>query len=200
MQKSAHFRVRWCFNLYPLHYRMAFAFSTFLCPHFIRLSLRFAYLLLYRRNTGLPCFLYMTNEWVRIRLSAGSRYVRVTLAWRRLSDCVPFGLEPSIVGSSFEVTTFINDSHYVIHTIQPSSPAIRYWRQLSSPHSSDFSFRKGFIVGSVTARIHYLISHVPIGYCWRNNRFNHSISNPWNGTLNNHTQDLHVTAKLPRWG
>ena len=50
-----------------------------------------------RRSTGLPCFLYMTNEWVRIRLSAGSRYVRVTLAWRRLSDCVPFGLEPSII-------------------------------------------------------------------------------------------------------
>jgi len=68
----------------------------------------------------------MTNEWVRIRLSAGSRYVRVTLAWRRLSDCIPFGLEPSIISSSFEVTTFINGSHYVIHTIQPSSPAIRY--------------------------------------------------------------------------
>ena len=130
----------------------AFAFSAFLCPHSIRLHLRSAYLLSHRRSTGLPCFLYMTNEWVRIRLSAGSRYVRVTLAWRRLSDCIPFGLEPSIISSSFEVTTFINGSHYVIHTIQPSSPAIRYKRQLSFPHGSDFSFRKGFIVGSVTAR------------------------------------------------
>ena len=126
MQKSAHFRVRSYFTPYPPHYRMTFAFSAFLCPHSIRLHLRSAYLLLRRRNTGLPCFLYVTNEWVRIRLSAGSHYVRATLAWRRLSDCVPFGLEPSIIGSSFEVTTFINDSHYVIHTIQPSSPAIRY--------------------------------------------------------------------------
>ena len=97
MRKSAHFRVRWCFNLYPSHYRTAFAFSAFLCPHSIRLHLRSAYLLLHRRSTGLPCFLYMTNEWVRIRLSAGSHHVRVTLAWRRLSDCVPFGLEPSII-------------------------------------------------------------------------------------------------------
>ena len=36
---------------------------------------------------------------------------------------------------------------------------------LSSPHGSDSSLRKGFIVGSVSARVHYLISHVPIGYC-----------------------------------
>ncbi len=109
------------FQPLSVHYRTAFAFSAFLCPHSIRLHFRSVYLLWHRRSTGLPCFLYMTNEWVRIRLSAGSRYVRVTLAWRRLSDCIPFGLEPSIISSSFEVTTFINGSHYVIHTIQPSS-------------------------------------------------------------------------------
>jgi len=68
----------------------------------------------------------MTNEWVRIRLSADSLYIRVIPCWRELSDCVPFGLEPSIIGGSFEVTTFINGSHYIIHTIQPSSHAIRY--------------------------------------------------------------------------
>ena len=56
-------------TFYPSHYRTVFAFSAFSVPASIWLHLRSAYLLLHRRSTGLPCFLYMTNEWVRIRLT-----------------------------------------------------------------------------------------------------------------------------------
>jgi hypothetical protein len=46
-------------NLYPPHYRMAFAFSIFLYPQFISHPLRFAYP--YRESYGLTMF--RLNTW-----------------------------------------------------------------------------------------------------------------------------------------
>jgi hypothetical protein len=46
-------------NLYPPHYRMAFAFSIFLYPQFISHPLRFAYPC--RENYGLTMF--RLNTW-----------------------------------------------------------------------------------------------------------------------------------------
>lgn len=72
--KSAPFHVGWRSNPYPPHYTEAFAFSTILYPHLVRLLLRLAYLyhVKNRRDTGLPSSVQATDDRLRVYLSTGS--------------------------------------------------------------------------------------------------------------------------------
>src|SRR5437899_143025 len=63
----APFRAGLCYSPYPTHYRVAFAFSAFLCPHLCRLPLRVAFP--FGRGTRFPCFTQVT-ELVRFALFA----------------------------------------------------------------------------------------------------------------------------------
>lgn len=49
-------------NLYPLHYKAAFASSKFLYPQFIGLALRFTYPCLLGRIMGLPRCTYVPED------------------------------------------------------------------------------------------------------------------------------------------
>ena len=72
--KSARFHVGWRSNPYPPHYTEAFASSTILYPHPVRLLLRLAYLshVRNRRDTGLPSSVQATHDRLRVHPSTGS--------------------------------------------------------------------------------------------------------------------------------
>src|ERR1035441_7815074 len=88
---------RWNRSSYPFHYRMAFAFSSILCPPFHRCPLRTHLPFLKGGMSGLPCFVQVT--WmIKSLLLHRQSYIRVPQLKCEATDCIPFRSEERRVG------------------------------------------------------------------------------------------------------
>jgi len=157
LRKSARFRVECYFNPYPSDYRMAFAFSSILYPHWHRRSLRFA-CRNFRRQYGLTMF----HTRYRNRVDPASPPVTF------LSLCPQKANEQPITYLLVKAYQHLGlvkyhgvyqQFTYVGLTIQPSSPATWCWQQLESPHGLSFSYKglhcpSGFRPSRYQLRLH----------------------------------------------
>jgi hypothetical protein len=138
-------------NPYPPHYKTAFAFSTFLCPHPHRLPLREKY--------GLTTFHAQTIEWVRFRLFAGGASSAVRELETLTPGHLPFGPSLWALLSALQHLWLVsvNDVYQrftcVNHTIHPGSRPLWCSQSSSPPH--------GWMTTLVGVRLHCPKSFAP---------------------------------------
>lgn len=143
VRKSARFRVRRCFSLYPVHYSRAFAFSAVLYPQYQQRPLRFACPC--GGTMGLPCS-DRVSEWGGPFLHAGGLTSMRAHKRRAIPYRAPFWSKPVSTFGLLSITTLNRSSHMLAVPTHPLLLSAVVLADSTSPRGSVYRKTGGYVV------------------------------------------------------